>query len=50
MQAAGHDNKQSERLVELLKDTLTMWDRHRILIQERVAYLEKECQPGCPGN
>jgi hypothetical protein len=43
LQAGGHDTKQAERLVELLKDTLAEWERHRVLIEERVAYLEKEC-------
>ncbi len=43
LQEAGHDTRQAERLVELLKDTLAEWERHRTLIQERVAYLEKEC-------
>jgi hypothetical protein len=42
LQEAGHDTKQAERLVELLKETLTEWERHRVLIRERVAYLEKE--------
>jgi hypothetical protein len=42
LQEAGHDTKQAEQLVELLKETLTEWERHRVLIRERVAYLEKE--------
>ena len=42
LQSAGHDTKQAERLVNLLKRTLVEWERHRSLIEQRVAYLEKE--------
>jgi hypothetical protein len=42
LRAGGHDTKQAERLVGLLMQTLVEWERHRILIVERVAYLEKE--------
>ena len=41
LEAGGHDTKQAERLVELMRNTLTEWERHRVLIEERVAYLEK---------
>ena len=41
LQAAGHDSKQAERLVQLLQQTLTEWERHRVLIEERVSYLER---------
>ena len=40
LQAAGHDSRQAERLVQLLQQTLTEWERHRVLIEERVSYLE----------
>jgi hypothetical protein len=43
LQAGGHDTRQAKRLLELLKDTLAEWERHRILIKQRVAYLEEEC-------
>ena len=42
LRASGHDTKQAERLVGLMMQTLVEWERHRILIVERVAYLEKE--------
>jgi len=29
-------------LVQLLRRTLIEWERHRVLIEERVAYLENE--------
>jgi hypothetical protein len=41
LEAGGHDTKQALRLVELMRTTLTEWERHRVLIEERVAYLEK---------
>lgn len=41
LQAAGHDFSQAERLVQLLQQTLTEWERHRGLIEERVNYLEQ---------
>ncbi|WFU20854.1 hypothetical protein QA649_22275 [Bradyrhizobium sp. CB1717] len=45
LQAGGHDSRQAERLVELLKQTLTEWERHRTLIIQRVNYLEQEVEP-----
>jgi hypothetical protein len=44
LQASGHDSRQAERLVLLLQQTLIEWERHRVLIEERVAYLERQCQ------
>ena len=41
LRAGGHDTKQAERLVGLMMQTLVEWERHRTLIVERVAYLEK---------
>jgi hypothetical protein len=41
LQAAGHDSRLAERLVELLQQTLVEWERHRVLIEERVSYLER---------
>jgi hypothetical protein len=41
LQAAGHDSTQAERLVQLLQQTLIEWERHRVLIEERIAYLER---------
>ena len=40
LQAGGHDSRQAERLVQLLRETLIEWERHRVLIEERVTYLE----------
>jgi len=42
LQAGGHDSRQAERLVRLLQQTLTEWERHRVLIKDRVAYLEQQ--------
>jgi hypothetical protein len=44
--AGGHDTRQAERLVELLKETLVEWERHRVLIVQRVAYLRQEVEAG----
>jgi hypothetical protein len=41
LQAAGHDTRQAERLILLLEGTLVEWERHRALIEQRVAYLER---------
>ena len=40
LQTAGHDTKQAELLVQLLKRTLIEWERHRDLIEQRIAYLQ----------
>ncbi len=40
LRADGHDTKQAERLVELMKATLVEWERHHVMIAERIAYLE----------
>ena len=39
LQFGGHDSRQAERLVLLLEQTLSEWERHRVLIEERIAYL-----------
>ena len=43
--AGGHDADQAERLVEALKQTLTEWLCHRVLIQQRIAYLRQQVGP-----
>ncbi|WP_439370905.1 hypothetical protein [Bradyrhizobium sp. DASA03120] len=48
LQAGGHDCRQAERLVELLKQTLAEWERHRTLIIERVNFLQQEVDPVPP--
>jgi hypothetical protein len=40
----GHDTRQAERLVDLLKQTLVEWERHRTLIEQRVVYLREQVQ------
>ncbi|WP_439405441.1 hypothetical protein ACNJX9_29145 [Bradyrhizobium sp. DASA03076] len=42
LRAGGHDSRQAERLVELLKQTLVEWERHRTLVVQRVNYLQSE--------
>jgi hypothetical protein len=42
LEAAGHDTGQAERLIHLLQSTLLEWERHRVVIEQRVAYLERE--------
>ena len=42
LQNAGKNTGEAERLVQLMKQTLVEWERHRRLIEQRVAYLEKE--------
>ncbi|MCA1497865.1 MULTISPECIES: hypothetical protein [Bradyrhizobium] len=45
LMAGGHDTCQAERLVDLLKQTLVEWERHRTLIEQRVAFLQREVNP-----
>jgi hypothetical protein len=40
LQASGQNTEQAERLVSLLKRTLIEWERHRALIEQRIAYLD----------
>lgn len=42
LQSSGRDTREAERLVQLMKCTLVEWERHRRLIEQRVAYLENE--------
>lgn len=46
LMAGGHDTRQAERLVSLLKQTLVEWERHRTLIEQRVEYLRQEVAAG----
>jgi len=39
---AGHNTVQAERLAGLMTDTLVEWERHRVLIRDRVDYLERK--------
>jgi hypothetical protein len=42
LEAVGRTTGQAEWLVRLTRDTLVEWERHRRLIEQRIAYLEKE--------
>lgn len=42
LQAGGHDSRQAERLALLLQQTLIEWERHRVLIEQRIAYLAEQ--------
>jgi len=39
--AAGENTREAERLVQLMKQSLVEWERHRGLIEQRIAYLEQ---------
>jgi hypothetical protein len=41
LQTSGRDIRQAERLMQLTKRTLVEWERHRRLIEQRIAYLER---------
>lgn len=45
LNAGGRDARQAERLVEVLKQNLTEWLRHRVLIEQRIAYLRQQVGP-----
>ena len=46
LMAGGHDTRQAQRLVDLLRQTLIEWERHRVLIEQRVALLRQEVAAG----
>ncbi|MDA9426008.1 MULTISPECIES: hypothetical protein [Bradyrhizobium] len=48
LEASGHDARQAQRLVELMKQTLVEWERHRKLIIQRINFLEREVSSGPP--
>lgn len=50
LKVSDHDSRQAERLVLLLQQTLVEWQRHRGLIEERVAYLERQCHAERQGS
>lgn len=41
---AGHGADEAERLATLLRETLDEWERHRVLIHERIAHLERKAR------
>jgi hypothetical protein len=48
LQDAGHDTRQAERLVLALRESLTEWQRHHVLIVQRIAYLRTMVLPVPP--
>ena len=40
LQTAGHDVREAERLLNLLRQILAQWRHHRTLMLQRIAYLE----------
>ena len=42
MRISGHNTQEADRLVQLLKRTLVEWERHRTLIEQRIAYLQAD--------
>lgn len=42
LQASGRNTTEAERLVQLVRRTLIEWERHRALIEHRIAYLESQ--------
>jgi hemerythrin superfamily protein len=42
LKADDHDWQQAHRLVELLRQTLNEWEQHRVLIQQRIDYLQRQ--------
>ncbi|WP_291689282.1 hypothetical protein [Bradyrhizobium sp.] len=49
LRASGQNVKEAERLVRLLKSILIEWERHRGLIERRIAYLQKREAEGRQG-
>ena len=45
LEAAGASSREAERLVDLMEQTLVEWQRHRALIEQRIAHLEHEVLP-----
>ena len=42
LQAACRNTREAERLVHLMEQALVEWRRHRALIEQRIAHLERE--------
>jgi hypothetical protein len=42
LQADGLDWQQAHRLLELLRQTLNEWEQHRVLIRQRIEYLQHQ--------
>lgn len=41
LRRAGHDTRQAEHLAGSLEGILVEWERHRVLIEQRIDYLER---------
>jgi hypothetical protein len=42
LQRTGRNTREAGRLVQLMKQALVEWERHRRLIEQRVAWLERQ--------
>ncbi|MFK4382342.1 MULTISPECIES: hypothetical protein [unclassified Bradyrhizobium] len=42
LRAGGHDTREAERLVDVFKQNLAEWERHRVLIAQRITYLQRQ--------
>jgi hypothetical protein len=45
LQSSGQNTTEAVRLFELLKLSLLEWERHRALIEQRIAYLKAKIPP-----
>jgi hypothetical protein len=45
LQSSGQNTTDAVRLFELLKLSLLEWERHRALIEQRIAYLQAKISP-----
>jgi 2,3-bisphosphoglycerate-independent phosphoglycerate mutase len=41
LRAGRHNTQQAERLVAVTSETLVEWERHRVLIEQRIAHLQE---------
>lgn len=48
LKAAARPTGEAERLGALLRDNLAQWERHRALIEQRLAYLKGRASPAPP--
>jgi len=39
LRSAGENTREAERLMHAMEETLREWERHRTLIEQRIAYL-----------
>ncbi len=48
LKSAGRVHQEAERLAALLRDNLAEWERHRAMIEQRIAYLKQRGAAGSP--